>query len=61
MAGLAWLSGTIAGLCMVMGIVTATGVIPTFGDELTWVFWFGLSAILFLATIAFTVGRGGEY
>jgi len=61
MAALAWLFGTIGGLCMVMGIVTATEVIPTFGDELTWAFWFGLSGILFLASIALALGRGGEY
>jgi len=60
MAALAWVVGAIAGLCMVMGIVTATEVVPTFGAELTWVFWFMLSAILFLASIAFVLGRG-EY
>jgi hypothetical protein len=60
MAALAWLVGTFAGLCMVMGIVTATEVIPTFGAELTWTFWFMLSAILFLASIALASGRG-EY
>ena len=60
MAALAWFVGAVAGLCMVMGIITATEVIPTFGAELTWVFWFMLSAILFLASIAFGLGRG-EY
>jgi len=60
MLALAWTSGIIAGLCMVMGIVTATGVIPVLTDELTWLFWFGLSAILLLASIVFTLGRG-EY
>jgi hypothetical protein len=60
MLALAWTSGIIAGLCMVMGVVTATGVIPALTDELTWLFWFGLSAILLLASIVFTLGRG-EY
>ena len=62
MAALAWVVGIIAGLCMVMGIVTATEVVPSssLGPELTWMFWFGLSAILFLASIAFILGRG-EY
>jgi hypothetical protein len=60
MAALAWLVGTFAGLCMVMGIVTATGVVPLLGAELTWTFWFMLSAILFLASIALASGRG-EY
>jgi len=60
MVAIAWVVGTIAGLCMVMGIVTATEIVPLLGTELTWLFWFALSGILFLATIAFTVGRG-EY
>ena len=60
MAALAWVVGIIAGLCMVMGIVTATAVVPELGTELTWMFWFVLSAILFLASIAFILGRG-EY
>ena len=60
MVALAWIVGAFAGLCMVMGIITATEVVPQFGAELTWVFWFMLSAILFLVSIAFTLGRG-EY
>ena len=60
MAGLAWFFGAIGGLCMVMGIITAVEVIPQFGAELTWTFWFMLSGILFLASIAFASGsRGG--
>jgi len=54
---LAWAFGALAGLCMVMGIITATEVIPLLGAELTWMFWFVLSAILFLASIAFALGR----
>ena len=54
---LAWTFGTLAGLCAVMGIITATEVVPLFGAELTWMFWFVLSVILFLATIAFALGR----
>jgi hypothetical protein len=57
MAALAWVVGAVAGLCMVMGIITATGVVPLLGAELTWTFWFGLSGILFLASIAFGVSR----
>lgn len=55
---LAWVFGTIGGLCAVMGIITAVEVIPEFA-ELSWMFWLALSAILLLATIAFAVGRGG--
>jgi len=55
----AWTFGFLGGLCMVMGIITATGVIPLLGAEFTWMFWFVLSAILYLTTIAFAIGRGG--
>jgi len=58
----AWIVGVLGGLCMAMGIVTAVEAIPLLGSELTWLFWFALSGILFLASIVFTLGRGeGEY
>jgi len=58
----AWIVGVLGGLCMAMGIVTAIEAIPLLGSELTWLFWFALSGILFLASIVFTLGRGeGEY
>jgi len=44
---------------MVMGLVTITEVVPSLGTEFTWMFWFVLSAILLLMSIAFAVGRGG--
>ncbi len=59
MGGLAWLAGMLGGLCAVMGIVTAVEVAPLLGAEFTWMFWFVLSAILLLMSIAFAVGRGG--
>ncbi len=52
--------GILGGLCAVMGIITATAVIPEFA-ELTWMFWLVLSGILLLASIAFAVGRGAGY
>ena len=52
--------GAIGGLCAIMGIVTATEVIPLVMPQFTWTFWFMLSAILFLASIAFALGRGYE-
>ena len=55
---LAWIAGILGGLCAVMGIITAAGVVPTLGTEFTWILWFALSAILLLASIAFAVGRG---
>ena len=50
--------GGIGGLCAILGIVTAFEVIPPITDQLTWMFWFVLSAILLLASIAFALGRG---
>ena len=51
--------GAIGGLSAVMGIVTALEVLPPIMNELTWMFWFVLSVILLLASIAFALGRGG--
>ena len=51
--------GGIGGLCAVMGIVTAVEVIPLITPQLTWMFWFVLSAILLLGSIALSLGRGG--
>ena len=53
--------GGIGGLCAVIGIVTALEVMPDIGDQFTWMFWFVLSAILLLGSIAIAVGRGGGY
>ncbi len=57
MAGLAWVFGTLGGLCTVMGIITAAEVVPLLGSAFTWTFWLMLAAILFLASIAFAVGH----
>ena len=51
--------GAVGGLCAVTGIVTAVEVIPLIMPQFTWMFWFMLSAILLLASIAFALGRGG--
>jgi len=59
MAGLAWLTGFLGGLCMVMGIVTAAEIAPSLGAEFTWMFWFVLSAILLLMSIAFAIANKG--
>jgi len=59
MGMLAWIFGTIGGLCAVMGIITAAEVIPVFFRQLDGMFWLVLSAILLLTSIAFAVGRGG--
>lgn len=49
--------GSIGGLCAVLGIVTAVEVMPDIGEQYTTMFWFVLSVILLLATIALTTGR----
>jgi len=55
---LALIFGALGGVGAVIGILTAVEVMPTLADELTWMFWFVLSAILLLASIAF--GRAGR-
>ncbi len=52
--------GGIGGLCAVVGIITATEIIPLITPQFTWMFWFVLSAILLLASIALSLGRGYE-
>ena len=53
--------GGIGGLCAAIGIATALEVMPDLGAQFTWMFWFVLSAILLLGTIAIAVARGGGY
>jgi len=59
MGMLAWIAGFLGGLSMVMGLVTITEVVELLGPEFTWMFWFVLSAILLLMSIAFATGRSG--
>jgi len=59
MSIMAAIIGGIGGLCAVMGIITAVEVIPLITPQLTWMFWFVLSAILLLGSIALALGRGG--
>ena len=59
MVVLTWLFGFFGGLCAVMGIITAAGVIPPLGTEFTPMFWLTLSIILVLANIATITSRGG--
>ena len=51
--------GAIGGLCAILGIVTIAEVVPPMAEQYTWTFWFGLSAILLLASIALLLGRRG--
>ena len=57
---LALISGILGGLCAVMGIITATAVVPEVA-ELSWMFWMVLSGILLLASIAFTLSRSSGF
>jgi len=50
--------GSIGGLSAVLGILTILEVQLNIGDQFTWTFWLVLSAVLFLASIAISVGRG---
>jgi hypothetical protein len=62
MGTIAAMAGAVGGLCTVMGIITAAGVLNLqLGEQFTWLFWFVLAAILLLASIAFAVGRSGGY
>ena len=58
MGTIAAIVGAIGGLSAVLGIITAVKVLPPLGEEFTWMFWFVLSAILLLASIALSLGRG---
>ena len=60
MAIAALIFGIIGGLCAVMGIITATEVIPLLAElpaAFTAMFWLTLGAVLLLACIAATVSR----
>ena len=48
----------LAALCGVMGILTAAEVFDPLMDQMTFIFWFGLAVVLFLATIAMKAGSG---
>ncbi len=60
MGTLAAIVGAIGGLSAVLGIITALKVLPPLVEEFTWMFWFVLSAILLLASIALGMGRGSS-
>jgi hypothetical protein len=51
--------GGVGGLCAVMGILIAFDVAAEIDiNDLGWIFWFVLSAILLLGSIAIAQGRG---
>jgi len=54
--------GAVGGLCAIIGIIAAAEVVELLIPQqfTTWNFWFSLSAILLLASIAFALGRSYE-
>ena len=60
MGMLGWTFGFLGVLCMLMGVVTVTEIVPLLGEEYTWFFWFNLSGLLLLLTIAFAVASRGQ-
>jgi hypothetical protein len=50
--------GLMGGLCVVFGMITMAELLPPLGEEFTWVFWFAMSVILLLASIAIGVNKG---
>lgn len=61
MGTMAAIIGGIGGLCAVLGLVTIFEVLPPMGDQFTWMFWFALAVILFLAAITMELGGGGGH
>ena len=57
MGFLAVILGLLGGLCAIMGIVTAAGVMPLITAEFTAIFWLGLAGVLFVAAILCLVAR----
>ncbi|MFC1906678.1 beta strand repeat-containing protein [Chloroflexota bacterium] len=65
---LALILGLLGGACAVMGISTATGIVPFISDAFSAqeylgypMFWLNLAIVLFLASIASILGRGRKY
>ncbi len=54
---LALILGLIGGLCAVMGIITAAGVVPSLGAEFTVMFLLVLAGILLVACVASLLSR----
>ena len=57
---IALLFGMLGGAGAILGIITAIEILPPLGAAFTWEFWFMLSGILFLASIACGVGHSGS-
>lgn len=53
--------GILGGVCAILGVVTASGALFPLGPAYTWEFWLTLGGVIFLASIACSIGRSGEY
>jgi hypothetical protein len=61
---LAWILGSLGGLCVLMGIITATETVPELEQlpaPFTAMFWLTLAIILMLSCIAAVLSRAEEY
>ena len=61
MGVLALILGMLAGLCTIMGIVTAFEVVSLVFASFTETFWLLLAGVLFLAATTSLLSRGGNY
>lgn len=52
--------GVLGGVCGAMGVLIAVEAVPSLGAALTPMFWLAVSAVLFLASIASLLSRGGQ-
>lgn len=52
------LIGGIGGLCAVLAVITNLDIELGLGEQFTVMFWFALSGVLLLASIALAMGRG---
>jgi len=59
MGWLALVLGILGGLCAIMGIIIAAGVVLLIPAGFTAIFWLGLGGISFVAAITCLVARGG--
>ncbi|TET26203.1 MAG: hypothetical protein E3J67_02165 [Dehalococcoidia bacterium] len=57
MGVLALILGILGGLCAVMAILTAVGIVLILPASFTAIFWLGLAGVLLLATIASLLAR----
>ena len=60
MGVLALILSILGGLCAIMSVITAAGVIPLVITGFTEIYWLGLAGILFVAAITSLFARGAQ-